>query len=80
MLIAGCLLFGISGCAARVGVGYRVYDPYYRDYHVWADPEPLYYHEWLTETHRQDRDFRRMKRGDQRDYWTWRHVRHPDRH
>jgi hypothetical protein len=33
----------ITGCAARAGVGYRVYDPYHRDYHVWDDHERVYY-------------------------------------
>jgi hypothetical protein len=77
--IAGGLLLGI-GCAARVGVGYRAYDPYYRDYHVWVDPEPTYYHQWTVETHRPNRDYRRLRRGEQREYWTWRHAHHPDRH
>ncbi len=34
----------ITGCAARVGVGYRVYDPGYGDYHVWDDNEAGFLH------------------------------------
>jgi hypothetical protein len=79
-VLAGCLLLGLNGCAGRVGVGYRAYDPYYRDYHVWVDPEPTYYHQWILETHRRDRDYRRLRRGEQREYWRWRHDHYPERH
>ena len=38
ILVAAALVIG-TGCAARVGVGvgYRSYDPYHTDYHVWDD-------------------------------------------
>jgi len=39
-----------AGCAEHHY--YRVYDPYYRDYHVWNDNEVVYYHRWAAETHR----------------------------
>lgn len=65
----------LSGCAARVGYGYNVYDPYYGDYHVWTDPEPVYYNQWLVETHRPRRDFRRLHPEEQHEYWNWRHSR-----
>ncbi len=68
-----------TGCATHVGVGYRVYDPYYSDYHTWNDGEIVYYNRWLDETHRPHRDFRRLPREQQREYWTWRHN-HGDRH
>ena len=42
----------ISGCSARVAVGYRVYDPGYGDYHVWDANEAAYYSRWEGETHR----------------------------
>jgi hypothetical protein len=80
-LIASCLtasLFAavlLTGCEAHVGVGYRVYDPYYGDYHVWNDPEIGYYNQWVVETHRPHRDFRKLSREDQHAYWTWRHTR-----
>src|SRR5437879_5666826 len=80
LLVMAICLLGSTGCAGRVGVGYRVYDPYYRDYHVWVDPEPVYYNQWIIETHRRDRDFRRRPRREQQEYWRWRHDRHPDRH
>jgi hypothetical protein len=59
------------GCAHHP---YRVYDPYYTDYHVWNDNEVVYYNRWAGETHRDPhRDFRRIPPGEQKEYWTWRH-------
>jgi len=60
-----------TGCAER-GY-YRVYDPYYRDYHRWDPDEGRYYHQWTAENHREDRDFRKLDRDDQKRYWDWRH-------
>lgn len=57
---------------------YRVYDPYYSDYHVWNDNEGVYYRQWVHETHRHYRDFRKLRPEEQKEYWTWRHA-HPDR-
>jgi len=68
-----------SGCGGgRVGVGVRYYDPGRSDYHVWNDGEGVYYNQWLVETHRDHRDFHKLKRNDQQAYWQWRHD-HPDR-
>jgi protein-tyrosine phosphatase len=64
-------LVGI-GCAEHHPV--RVYDPYYTDYHVWDDNEVVYYRQWADETHRDhDRDFKRLNKDEQKEYWTWRH-------
>ncbi len=64
-----------TACTGTVGVGYRAYDPYYRDYHAWGPDETIYYNRWLDETHRPHRDYRHLKRHDQREYWEWRHGR-----
>jgi hypothetical protein len=61
----------LTGCAASVG--YRTYDPYYRDYHVWADAEVPYYNSWIVETHRPRIEYRRLRRPDRENYWRWRH-------
>jgi hypothetical protein len=63
----------ITGCDARVGVGYRVYDPYYRDYHPWDGGEIVYYNRWANENHFEHHDYRRLRHEDQRRYWEWRH-------
>ncbi len=53
---------------------YRVYDPYYSDYHVWNNDEVVYYHQWARENHRdENRDFRKIRPEEQKEYWTWRH-------
>lgn len=59
---------------------YRVYDPYYTDYHVWNRDEIVFYNRWAHETHRDEhRDFRKLPPDEQKEYWTWRHN-HGDRH
>jgi hypothetical protein len=68
-----------SGCAVHAGVGYRVYDPYRADYHVWDQGEIGYYNQWVGETHRPHVDYRKLKRNDQIEYWKWRHGQ-PERH
>jgi hypothetical protein len=67
------LMIATSSCATRVTAGYRAYDPGYRDYHVWGPSESAYYNRWAVETHRRNRDYRRLNRREQREYWNWRH-------
>jgi hypothetical protein len=73
-VFASSLLF--EGCAARVSTGYRVYDPYYSDYHVWDNNEVGFYGRWEGETHRNHVDFRKRSAAEQKEYWTWRHGQH----
>jgi hypothetical protein len=80
ILAGGALAAVIAtvGCAGSVRVGYRSYDPYHRDYHVWGPGEGVYYNQWAVETHRQpSRDYRKLRKNEQQDYWKWRHD-HPD--
>ena len=75
-LLAGAM--SVSVVALACGGGghhyYRVYDPYYTDYHQWNGDEEYRYREWAEETHRDPhRDFRRLPPSDQKEYWTWRH-------
>jgi hypothetical protein len=60
-----------AGCGPHV---YRVYDPYYTDYHVWDGHERGYYNQWIIETNHPHRDYRRLSADEQRQYWTWRHT------
>jgi hypothetical protein len=71
MLTAFGTLVILAGCAARVG--YRTYDPYYRDYHVWSGVEVPYYNNWIIETRRSRIEYRRLRRADRENYWRWRH-------
>jgi hypothetical protein len=67
----------LAGCGGgHVAVGYRAYDPGYSDYYTWDDHEGVYYNQWIVETHRPHRDYRRLRRNDQRAYWQWRHNHH----
>jgi hypothetical protein len=68
----------IAGCAARVS--YRVYDPDHADYHVWDNDEGVYYQRWEVETHRDHREFKKRHSDEQKEYWTWRHNHHDDKH
>jgi hypothetical protein len=81
----GAFLLTVALSASMAGVGcaerhyYRVYDPYYTDYHVWNNDEIVHYRQWSSETHRDhDRDFRKLPPEEQKEYWTWRHN-HGDR-
>lgn len=73
-LLAATILASLGGIACGGHRYYRVYDPYYTDYHEWTPQERDYYQQWADETHRDPhRDFRRLPARDQKQYWTWRH-------
>jgi hypothetical protein len=59
-----------TACASR-GRGY--YSPYGYDSSRWNSGEDRYYRQYLRERRRHYREFRRLNRADQRDYWNWRH-------
>jgi hypothetical protein len=41
---------------------------------VWDDHERVYYNQWVGEIHRDaHRDFRKLKKDEQKQYWDWRH-------
>jgi protein-tyrosine phosphatase len=74
LLLAAALASALAGIACSEHHSYRVYDPYYTDYHTWNDSEVVYYHRWAEETHRDpNRDFRKISPEQQKEYWTWRH-------
>jgi len=70
-LLAASFLIGmaISGCAGRV----RVYDEYHSDYHVWDHNEVVAYHRYWDDHHQPYRDYNKLNKDEQRDYWNWRH-------
>ena len=73
LLLAAALASSLSGIACEHHY-YRVYDPYYTDYHQWNGDEGVYYRRWSDETHRDShRDFRKLRPEEQKEYWTWRH-------
>jgi hypothetical protein len=74
-LLATALACVGTGIACSHHHYYRVYDPYYNDYHVWNDNEVVYYNQWTRENHYDEhRDFRHLPPEQQKQYWTWRHA------
>ncbi len=82
LLLTAVLAALWAGVACEHHHYYRVYDPYYTDYHEWNAGEVEYYHRWAEETHHDPhRDFRKLPPSEQKEYWTWRHNHgdHDDR-
>jgi len=54
---------------------HRIYDPYRHDYHNWNSDEDRTYRDWYARTYngRDYRDYRKLHKKEQREYWTWRH-------
>jgi hypothetical protein len=74
LLLGAVLSSSLAGIACGDHHAYRVYDPYYTDYHSWDNNEVVYYNQWTAETHRDaHRSFKKLPPGDQKEYWTWRH-------
>ena len=74
LLLVTALASSLAGIGCAEHHYYRVYDPYYSDYHAWNDEELAYYQRWCGETHRDPhRDFRKLSKDEQKEYWTWRH-------
>jgi hypothetical protein len=75
LVLAAALTSSFAGMAcSEHHHSYRVYDPYYTDYHEWNSDEVVYYNRWADETHRDaHRDFRKLPPEEQKEYWTWRH-------
>ena len=61
------------GCAARV----RLYDQDHADWHRWNGDEDHAYRSYLSENHKDYREFSQLNRDEQAQYWNWRHS-HPD--
>ena len=55
----------------------RYYDRDGHDYHTWNSNEDHAYRTYLQEQHRDYREFSRVNRGQQQQYFKWRHT-HPD--
>jgi hypothetical protein len=78
VLLAASFILSVVGVGCAGRVSYRAYDPGYNDYHAWDSHERVYYNQWTTETHRSNKDFRKLGPDDQKEDWNWRHN-HPDK-
>ena len=54
----------------------RVYDAKHKDYHEWTPDEDRTYRGYLSERHEEYREFGKLNRSQQDDYWEWRHEHH----
>ncbi len=50
LFLAAALASCVLGTACAEHHYYRVYDPYYSDYHVWNNDEVVYYQQWAANT------------------------------
>jgi hypothetical protein len=81
-LILGALALSatmIGPVTARAGAPTekRYYDKNGKDYHTWNNNEDRAYRSYLTEQHQDYREFNKVNRNQQQQYFTWRHQ-HPD--
>jgi hypothetical protein len=69
----------IGPIAARAGspAEKRYYDKSGKDYHTWNSNEDHAYRTYLQEQHRDYKDFNKGNKGQQQEYFKWRHQ-HPD--
>lgn len=58
----------------------RYYDRDRRDYHVWNSGENEAYRRYLAEKRLENREFARLSRRRQSDYWRWRHEHEEHEH
>lgn len=74
LLLAAALALSVATIGCSEHHAYRVYDPYYTDYHHWDHNEVVYYNTWTVETHRDPHvEFKKLPPREQKEYWTWRH-------
>ncbi len=48
--------------------------------HVWNDQESTYWHQYLREHHKKDKDWQKASERDKRNYWKWRDAHRDDHH
>ena len=76
-LVLSTTLIGPVVAQAKAPAEKRYYDKSGKDYHTWNSNEDRAYRSYVTEQHQQYRDFNRVNRNQQQQYFTWRHQ-HPD--
>jgi hypothetical protein len=76
LLAAVLVLSAVNiGCSARV----RIYDSDHADWHRWNHDEDHAYRNYLSENHKEYRDYSKLSGDEQSQYWNWRHG-HSDNH
>lgn len=69
--LAATFIFSVTnvGCAGRV----RVYDDYHADWHHWDQGEDSAYRQYWSERREPYRNYSKLNKDEQKDYWNWRH-------
>lgn len=57
----------------------RYYDSKSKDWHDWNDHEKESYDRYRRDNHRPDRDFSKLSKKEQQEYFRWQHE-HADEH
>jgi hypothetical protein len=58
----------------------RYYDSKNKDWHDWNDGENQSYQRYTQETHGQNREFDKLSKKQQQNYFKWRHDHMDDKH
>jgi hypothetical protein len=78
--VIGTLMAPVALSPVALFAADRVYhDTARNDDHHWNADEDRAYRQWVRENHRHYTSFNKLKEGDQRAYWAWRHD-HLDHH
>ena len=56
----------------------RYYDRDAKDWHEWNEREERAYRRYLEQKRIEHRDWARLRREQQREYWRWRHLHNDD--
>ena len=76
-LVLSTTLVGPVVARAGAPTEKRYYDKSGKDYHTWNNNEDRAYRSYLTEQHQDYREFNKVNRNQQQQYFSWRHQ-HPD--
>ncbi len=58
----------------------RYYDRQNKDWHEWNGNENNYYQRYSQQNHVNNKDFKRLSKRQQDQYFRWRHQQHDDAH
>jgi type III secretory pathway component EscR len=77
-LVLSTTMIGPVVAQAKAPQEKRYYDKSGKDYHTWNSNEDRAYRSYLTEQHQQYRDFNKVNRNQQQQYFAWRHQHSDD--
>ena len=77
-LVLSTTLIGPVVAQAKTPQEKRYHDKSGKDYHTWNSNEDRAYRSYVTEQHQQYRDFNRVNRNQQQQYFNWRHQHSDD--